>query len=62
MPLTLSVFLNGALQVKTPFLYLLFKYQTNSKRQFLGETIYIVNMMGAIPLNRNSVTVKGSHG
>jgi hypothetical protein len=41
MPLTLSVFLNGALQVKTPFLYLLFKYQTNSKRQFLGETIYI---------------------
>ncbi len=38
MTLTWSVILNGALQVKAPFL--LCEYQTTSNRLSLAETIY----------------------
>jgi len=62
MTLALSEFFNGALQVKTPFLRLLFEYYTDGKDKCCGDMTDIENMMGTVPLNKNSVTVKGLHG
>ncbi|MGP9556694.1 hypothetical protein [Psychrobacter sp. AOP7-A1-24] len=62
MTLTLSELFNGALQVKTPFLFLLFEYYTDGKSKFYGDATETTNMMGIIPFNKNSVTVKGLHG
>ncbi|WP_201547787.1 hypothetical protein [Psychrobacter sp. Pi2-1] len=47
--LALSEFFNGALQVKTPFLFLLFEYYTDSKVKLCGDTTDTTNMMGMIP-------------
>ncbi|MFT0773054.1 MULTISPECIES: hypothetical protein [Psychrobacter] len=47
--LALSEFFNGALQVKTPFLFLLFEYYTDSKVKLCGDATDTTNMMGMIP-------------
>jgi len=62
MVLALSESFNGALQVKTPFLFLLFEYYTDGKAKCFGDATGTTNMMDIISLNKNSVTVKGSHG
>lgn len=49
MTLALSEFFNGALQVKTPFLFLLFEYYTDSKVKLCGDATDTTNMMGMIP-------------
>ncbi|WP_439264871.1 hypothetical protein [Psychrobacter sp. 1Y1] len=49
MTLALSEFFNGALQVKTPFLYLLFEYYTDGKAKLCGDATDTTNMMGMIP-------------
>jgi glucose-6-phosphate-specific signal transduction histidine kinase len=49
MTLALSEFFNGALQVKTPFLYLLFEYYTDGKYKVFGDATDTTNMMGMIP-------------
>ena len=49
MTLALSEFFNGALQVKTPFLYWLFEYYADGKYKFFGDATDTTNMMGMIP-------------
>ena len=50
MTLTLSELFNGALQVKTPFLFLLFEYYTDGKSKFYGDATDTTNTDGYYPI------------